>query len=149
MKKKPWAPCGSRRFLMCSPPSPHANAAPPLRLADRATTIGNVSDTARSISIFQTSADGATHRAATTAWAADAEHLTLKARHCRLPIRAARVRQIRLSYSAKHPLSYSAKLFRPSYSGQVIQATLFRSVIPLGYSAKLFLLSSYSGSSYS
>ena len=53
--------------------------------ADRATTIGNVYH--GKVDIYFQTADGATHRVATTVWAADAEYLTLKA-GIALPIRA-------------------------------------------------------------
>ena len=53
--------------------------------ADRATTLGNAYR--GKVDIYFQTADGATHRVATTVWAADAEHLTLKAGMA-LPLRA-------------------------------------------------------------
>lgn len=53
--------------------------------ADRATALGNAYH--GKVDIYFQTADGATHRVATTVWAADAEHLTLKAGMA-LPLRA-------------------------------------------------------------
>lgn len=53
--------------------------------ADRAVTLGNAYH--GKLDIYFQTADGATKRVATTIWAADAEHLTLKS-GCLLPLRA-------------------------------------------------------------
>ena len=53
--------------------------------ADRAVTLGNAYH--GKLDIYFQTADGATKRVATTIWAADAEHLTLKSGYS-LPLRA-------------------------------------------------------------
>ncbi|MBF9237556.1 hypothetical protein I2I05_09135 [Hymenobacter sp. BT683] len=53
--------------------------------ADRAVTLGNAYH--GKLDIYFQTADGATKRVATTVWAADAEHLTLKS-GAMLPLRA-------------------------------------------------------------